>query len=143
MAASYLSIYADVPITLKEAQVNARTRMVLEGELAKFLAALPPSATLLMYQGEHVGALQQAGIPLRHVISEVSHPDWEWALLDPARKADFIIAFKGDPVWMAAHEHRQELTELISITVPGQAKCSIYRPVRAEMLSRAIARAER
>jgi len=132
VAASYLSIYADVPITLKEAQVNARTRMVLENELAKFLAGLPPSATLLMYQGEHVGALQQAGIPLRHVVSEVSHPDWEWALLDPAHHADFIIAFKGDPVWMAAQEHRQELTELISITVPGQAKCSIYRPAQPD-----------
>ncbi len=131
VAASYLSVYADVPITLKEAQVNARTRIVLESELAKFLAALPPSSTLLMYQGEHVGALQQAGIPLRHVISEVSHPDWEWALLDPAKHADIIIGFKGDPVWMAAHEHRQELQELLSITVPGQAKCSIYRPVQS------------
>jgi hypothetical protein len=132
IAASYLSIYADVPITLKEAQANARTRTVLEDELAKFLAAVPPSATLLMYQGEHVGALQQAGIPLRHVISEVSHPDWEWALLDPARSADFIIAFKGDPVWMAAQEHQQELTNLISITVLGQAKCAIYRPVKRD-----------
>ena len=125
---SYLSIYGDIPITLKEAQVNARTRMILEDALAQFLAGLPPSVTLLMYQGEHVGALQQAGIPLRHVISEVSHPDWEWGLLDPARHADFIIAFKGDPVWTAAHEHRQELTELFSITVPEQAKCTIYRP---------------
>ena len=125
---SYLSIYAGVPITLKEAQVNARTRMILEDALARFLAELPPSATLLMYQGEHVGALQQAGIPLRHVISEVNHPDWEWGLLDPAHKADFIIAFKGDPVWTAAHEHRNELTELFSITVPEQAKCTIYRP---------------
>ena len=25
-----------------------------------------------------------AGIPLRHIISEAEHPDWEWALLDPA-----------------------------------------------------------
>jgi hypothetical protein len=132
VAAGYLSIYAAVPITLKEAQVNARTRLILEDALAKVLAELPPSATLLMYQGEHVGALQQAGIPLRHVISEVSHPDWEWALLDPARHADFIIAFKGDPVWTAAHEHRQELTELFSITVPGQAKCTIYRPNNAD-----------
>jgi hypothetical protein len=130
IAASYLSIYADVPITLKEAQVNARTRMVLEDELARFLAAVPPSATLLMYQGEHVGALQQAGIPLRHVISEVNHPDWEWGLLDPAHSADFIIAFKGDPVWMAAQEHQHELTNLISITVPGQAKCAVYRPTQ-------------
>jgi len=129
--ASYLSIYAGVPITLKEAQVNARTRMILELELARFLASLPPSATLLMYQGEHVGALQQAGVPLRHVISEVSHPDWEWALLDPAHRADYIVAFKGDPVWMAAHEHRQELTELFSLTVPGQAKVAIYRPAQA------------
>ena len=128
VAASYLSVYADVPITLKEAQVNARTRMILEGALARFLISLPPSATLLMYQGEHVGALQQAGIPLRHVISEVSHPDWEWALLDPARHADFIIAFKGDPVWMAAREHRKELTEVMRITVPGQAQCAIYQP---------------
>jgi hypothetical protein len=132
VTASYLTIYADIPITLKEAQVNARTRMVLEDTLAKFLAGLPPSATLLMYQGEHVGALQQAGIPLRHVISEVSHPDWEWGLLDPARHADIIIAFKGDPVWMAAHEHRQELTELFSITVPEQAKCTIYRRKRPD-----------
>ena len=130
VAASYLSIYAEVPITLKEAQVNARTRMVLEEALARFLVRLPPSSTLLMYQGEHVGALQQAGIPLRNVISEVNHPDWEWALLDPARHADFIIAFKGDPVWMAAQEHRGELTELYAITVPGQAKCAIYRPNR-------------
>jgi len=127
VTASYLSIYANVPITLKEAQVNARTRMILEQALARFLVTVPPSATLLMYQGEHVGALQQAGIPLRNVISEVSHPDWEWALLDPAGHADIIVAFKGDPVWAAAHEHGGELTELLTITVPEQAKCAIYR----------------
>jgi len=131
VAASYLSIYVDAPITLKEAQVNARTRTIVEDALARFLVGLPPAATILMYQGEHVGALQQAGIPLRHVISETNHPDWEWALLDPARHADVVIAFKGDPVWMAAHEHRNELTELFSITVPEQAKCSVYRPKRA------------
>jgi hypothetical protein len=83
-----------------------------------------------MYQGEHVGALQRAGIPLRNVISEISHPDWEWALLDPAGHADFIVAFKGDPAWMAAQEHRGELTELFTITVPEQAKCAVYRTNR-------------
>ena len=126
VAGSYLAIYSGVPITLKEAQVNARTRVVLEEALARHLVGLPPSTTFLMYQGEHVGALQQAGIPLRHVISEVSHPDWEWALLDPAGRADIIVAFKGDPVWMAAREHRADLTEMVTITVPEQAKCTIY-----------------
>ena len=127
VAGSYLSIYATVPITLKEAQVNSRTRISLENALARFLATLPPGTTLLMYQGEHVGALQQAGIPLHNVISEISHPDWEWALLDPAKHADIIVAFKGDPVWMAAQQHRAELTEIMTIIVPEQAKCAIYQ----------------
>jgi hypothetical protein len=130
-AASYLSAVEATPITLKEAQVNARTRRSLENALAKFLVNVPPSATLLMYQGEHVGALQEAGIPLRRVISEVSHPDWEWALLDPAKNADIIVAFKGDPVWLAAHQHRDELAEWVTITVPEQAKCTIYRSNRS------------
>ena len=127
---SYLAAYANTPITLKEAQVNARTRTILEEALARFLVTLPPKARLLMYQGEHVGAIPRAGIPLRNVISEISHPDWEWALLDPAGHADFIVAFKGDPVWMAAQEHRGELTELLTITVPEQAKCAVYRTNR-------------
>ena len=130
VVASYLAIYSGVPITLKEAQVNARTRMVLEEALARYLVGLPPSTTFLMYQGQHVGALQQAGIPLRQVISEVSHPDWEWALLDPASNADIIVAFQGDPVWMAAHEHPADLTEMVTITVPEQAKAAIFRSNR-------------
>jgi hypothetical protein len=130
VAASYISCYADVPITLKEAQVNARGRVILEEALARFLVGLPSSTTLLMYQGEYVGALQRAGIPLRQTVSEVSHPDWEWALLDPARHADIIIACKGDPVWMSAQEHHGDLTELFAITVPGQTRCAIYRPTR-------------
>jgi hypothetical protein len=134
VAGSYMAIYAAVPITLKEAQVNARTRIVLENALARYLVGLPPGTTVLMYQGEHVGALQQAGIPLRNVISEVSHPDWEWALLDPAGKADIIVAFKGDPVWMAAHEHRSELTEMVTITVPEQARAAIFRSNRRSAL---------
>lgn len=81
-----------------------------------------------MYQGSHVGALQRAGIPLKNVISEVSHPDWEWGLLDPAQKADYIVACKGDPVWMAANEYRSQLTEALTITVPGQEQCKIYVP---------------
>ena len=125
-AASYLTSAAETPITLREAQVNARTRQILETALARFLVNVPQSDTLLMYQGEHVGALQQAGIPLHRVVSEVSHPDWEWALLDPAKNADIIVAFRGDPVWLAAQQHRGDLTEFMTIVVPEQSKCVIY-----------------
>ncbi len=124
---SYVSIYSQTPITLREAQVNSRGRTVMERALADSLKKLPGSATLLMYGAEHAGALQQAGIPWRRVISEGEHPDWDWALLDPARYADYMVACQGDPVWAAVRPQRAELTELLSISVPGQSRCTIYK----------------
>lgn len=128
VVASYVSVYDESPITLREAVVNSRDRQALEQGLASVLAQVPPSATLLMYEAEHAGALRVAGIPLHRVISEAEHPDWEWALLDPAHHADYIVACKGDAVWVAAQQHRAELQEEISITAPGQATCTVYKP---------------
>lgn len=128
VSGSYLTAWADVPIALREARANSRTRLALEDALAEFFSHIPRNSTILMYEGSHVGALQRAGIPLKNVISEVSHPDWEWALLDPAHKADYVVAFKGDPVWVAANQGRSALQEMLTITVPGQDQCKIYVP---------------
>jgi hypothetical protein len=127
-AASYASSYIESPITLQEARVNSGTRISMETAIANFLIRVPRSETLLMYQGDHVGALQQANIPLKRTISEVAHPDWELALLDPAHSAGIIIACNGDPVWAAMREHRNEVGELMAINVPGQPRCAIYKP---------------
>jgi 4-amino-4-deoxy-L-arabinose transferase-like glycosyltransferase len=124
---SYVSVYSQTPITLREAQENSRGRSAMEHALADSLAKLRGSATLLMYGAEHAGALQQAGIPWRRVISEGEHPDWDWALVDPARYADYMVACQGDPVWAAVQPQPAELTELLSISVPGQPRCTIYR----------------
>ncbi len=110
VAASYVSAYAESPITLREATVNSRGRIALEQGLANVLAQIPSSATLLMYEAEHAGALRLAGIPLRHVISEAEHPDWEWAQLDPANRVDYVVACQGDPVWAAVRHHEAEFT---------------------------------
>ncbi len=128
VVAGYVSVYAESPITLREAVVNSRDRQALEQGLASVLAQVPPSATLLMYEAEHAGVLRLAGIPLHRVISEAEHPDWEWALLDPAHRADYIVACKGDAVWVATRQHRDELQEEVSITAPGQATCTVYKP---------------
>ena len=128
VAVSYVSVCAASPITLREAKVNSRGRIALEQGLASVLVQIPPSATLLMYEAEHAGALRLAGIPLHRVISEGEHPDWEWALLDPAHHADYIVACRGDAVWVATQQHRDELQEVVSITAPGQATCTIYKP---------------
>lgn len=132
--ASYISIWRSSPVCLEEAQVNMRTRIQLETRLAIWLRDLPSNSTLLMYLGDHVGALQQAGIPLKRVINEGNHrvwrqtdPDglWEHALADPARYADYVVAFQGDPVWQAMHA--RHLPALVEIHASGQAPAILYR----------------
>ena len=134
VAASYGWIWS-APVCLGEAIVNSRGRVAVERELADYLKALPPDSTLLMYLGEHVGALQQAGIPLRRTINEGNHRTWkqpldqdglwERALADPARYADFVIAFEGDAV--STGVQKQDLMPLAVIHASGQPKAIIYR----------------
>ena len=135
IVASYTNVGAATPICLKEAQVNMRTRNQLQGELARLLTELPPDSTLLMYLGDHVGALERAGIPLKRTINEGNHrvwkqptdPEglWERTLASPSQYADYVLAFEGDPVWQAVHD--QHLRELIEIHVTGQAPAILYR----------------
>ena len=132
--ASYASVCSATPVCLKEAQLNMRTRNQLEAQLAIWLRKLPSDSTLLMYLGDHVGALQQAGVPLKRVINEGNHrvwkqtdPNglWEHALADPAHYADYAIAFEGDPVWQAVHAGH--LPALVEIHVSGQAPAILCR----------------
>jgi len=135
VAGSYNSIWRAQPVCFREAWVNSRTRIALESELAAKLKELPPDSTLLMYLGDHVGALQQAGIPLRRVINEGNHrtwrrpsdPEgiWEQALADPRRYADYVIAIAGDPVSNAVG--RQTLSAVAQVQVVGQPPAKIYR----------------
>ena len=131
---SYVSIWRSGPICLQEARINMRSRNQLETQVAEWLEKLPPNATLLMYLGDHVGALEQAGIPLSHVINEGNHrvwkrpidPDglWERALADPAKYADYVVAFEGGPVWHAAQE--AHLKAIVEIHVLGQRRAFLY-----------------
>src|SRR5207253_4846284 len=60
LAACYAGEWRAVPITLREARINSASRIEFEKELAAELERLPRDATLLMYTGNHVGALQRA-----------------------------------------------------------------------------------
>jgi hypothetical protein len=134
VAISYGGIWQSTPICLKEAQVNMRTRNQLQAEVAKWIEKLPADSTLLMYVGDHVGALQRAAFPLKHTINEGNHRVWrqptdaeglwERALADPAKYADYVLAFEGDPVWQAIHD--KHLHELIELHVTGQPRAVLY-----------------
>jgi hypothetical protein len=133
--ASYASIWRAGPVSLVEAQVNMRSRNQLEAQVATWLEKLPHDSTLLMYLGDHVGALQQAGIPLKRVINEGNHRMWkqpadadglwERALADPAQYADYVVAFEGDNVWQAVQA--RHLQALVVIHTTGQARAIVYR----------------
>src|SRR5271165_7099386 len=120
---SYAAIWRADPICYREAEVNMKARAALDRQLGEWIKNFPSNSTLLVYLGEHVGALEQAGIPLRHTINEGNHrvwmrpsdPEglWEHALSDPAAYADYVIGFQGDSVWIAARD--QHLTALVEI----------------------------
>jgi hypothetical protein len=131
----YSSVWAADPICFREADVNSRSRLVLENQLAKWVVALPYNSTLLMNTGGHSGTLEQIGFPLRRTINEGNHrvwmqpfdPDglWERALAHPADFADFALAFEGDDVYkaLAGRGYR----ELVEIETSGQPRAVLYQ----------------
>jgi hypothetical protein len=134
IAANYAFVWRAQPICFREAWINSRTRIALETELATNLKKLPHDSTLLMYLGDHAGALQQAGIPLRRTINEGNHRTWkqpsdsegpwERTLANPAQFADVVVAFDGDPV--ALNAQKQGLSSMVVIRTAGQPAATIY-----------------
>jgi hypothetical protein len=134
LAANYAFVWKAQPVCFREAWVNSRSRIAFETELASNLNKLPHNSNLLMYLGDHVGALQRAGIPLRRTINEGNHRPWkspvdseglwERALASPSQYVDFVIAMDGDPVALGVQ--KQTLTSLVVIRTAGQPAATIY-----------------
>jgi hypothetical protein len=134
LAVSYASVWRAQPACFREALVNSRSRIALETELASNLEKLPHDSTLLMYLGDHVGALQRAGIPLRRTINEGNHRPWkapvdreglwEHSLANPAQYVDYVVAMDGDPVALGVH--KQGLVSMLVIRTIGQPAATIY-----------------
>lgn len=130
---AYATTWRATPISLREAQVNGKRRIAVERIVADTLRELPPESRILVYLGEHGGALQRAGIPLKHTINESTHLRsemprglWERALEDPKSYADVLVAFPGDPVARAAAAHQQDLLTLTVIDYNGEEAAVIH-----------------
>jgi hypothetical protein len=121
-----LASYAP-PLVLKEALVNSATRVPFERDLALVFQEMPPGSQILMQESDHIGALQDAGIPLKQTINETDYDSWHAALEDPAGHAQFVIAMEGDEVAKAVAAHPQDLEELDILCTTGQPCARIYR----------------
>ena len=134
MIVSYASLWKAGPQCLQEAQRNWRIRSPLNSAVQRAVEGLPRNSRFLMDLGEHVGIMEQAGIPLRQVVNSEDHrpwkrpadPEglWERALADPPRYVDFVIVFDGDVVDQGAN--RIHLTLLTEIHATGQPHARIY-----------------
>lgn len=114
------------PLVLGEGHVNSSTRIPFESALARALDQLPPAGLILMDTSAHVGALQQAGIPLIRTINDSDWTLWTNALKDPAHSARFVVALAGDAVADAVQAHPEGLKELDVICSTGQPCARIY-----------------
>jgi hypothetical protein len=118
------------PLVLKEALVNSTTRVPFERNLALVLEDLPQGAPILIQESDHIGALQDAGIPLRQTINESDYDSWHAALEAPAEYAAFVVSFEGDAVSKAVEEHPEGLQELTILCGTGQPCARVYQSER-------------
>jgi Dolichyl-phosphate-mannose-protein mannosyltransferase len=118
------------PLVLKEAINNSTTRVGFETALARQLLTFPKGSTILMYNSDHIGALQDAAIPLRQTINEGDYDSFHAALAAPANHATYVVAIAGDPVSTAVAAHPEGLTELTILCTSGQPCARIYQSDR-------------
>lgn len=126
---SYGSIWRTVPICLREVRANGGARYAVDRQLAGLLRRLPNDVSILMYIGDHGGAMQMAAVSLRQTINEGNYGLWEAALENPAASADYIVAADGDQVANAVREHPQGLAIVGVVEAPSQPPIRIYRPI--------------
>ena len=134
MVASYASVWNAKPLCLQEAQKNWNIRNPLNAAVQRVVSQLPRHSRYLMDIGEHVGIMEQAGIPLRQVVNNENRRQWkrptdpeslwERALADPSLYVDFVIAFDGDAV--DQHVNKANLSDLAEIHATGQPSARIY-----------------
>jgi hypothetical protein len=122
-----VALYRARPLVYREALANSATRIPFEGALADALRNLPPDGLILMYTSEHVGALQQAGVPLRRTVNETDYYHFKPALEHPAESVRWVVATEGDAVDKAVNQNPQDLELVNIIRSTGQPSARIYR----------------
>jgi hypothetical protein len=127
IAINAVAMIYSIPLVLREAQHNSTTRIPFEEAIAHEIETFPRSVPILMQESDHVGALQQAGIPLKQTINETDYDSFHAALADPAKHAAYVIAMGNDEVAKAVHQHPQDLTELVVLCTTGQSCARVYK----------------
>ena len=127
IALNTIGMLNSTPLVLKEAINNSTTRVGFESALSRQLRTFPPGSPILMYNSDHIGALQDAAIPLRQTINEGDRDSFQAALASPSSHAAYVVAIAGDPVSAAVEANPEGLTELTILCTTGQPCARIYQ----------------
>ncbi|WP_419805854.1 ArnT family glycosyltransferase [Terriglobus sp.] len=115
------------PLVFDEGVVNSRTRIPFEKSLAAEMNRAPADATIMFDTTDHIGAVQDAGIPLKRLVSPLDSQSFDAAKAAPAQHANIVIALDKDPVAAAVAAHPQGLSEIEILCHTGQPCARIYR----------------
>ena len=130
-AVNSVVMMAQTPLVLREGIRNSITRVAFERSIARQLESFPVGSRILMSTNDHIGAVQQAGIPLHLMLSENDRDSFQSALAAPGTKADYVIAIAKDPVDDAVRAHPDNLTELTVLCTTGQPCARIFKSTHA------------
>ncbi len=118
------------PLVYDEAVVNSRTRIPFETALSKEILRLRDTSggggTIMFDTTDHIGAIQDAGLPLKTLISPMDSESFYRAALQPAKYANLVVALEGDPVAKAVAAHPEGLTEIEVLCHTGQPCAKLY-----------------
>jgi len=90
------------------------------------LLAQHPGGVILMITSTDPEIVALTGIPLRQTINESDLGFYSSALDAPAAHAAFVLAFEGDEVDRAVHDHPAGLTVYRRFSTPGQPAVTLY-----------------
>jgi hypothetical protein len=117
------------PLVYVEGTKNIESRRQFESEIPtamRSLLAKNSGGTVLMETSVYPELVALTGIPLRQTINESDKEFYQAALAAPAANAYLVLAFNGDEIDRAVHEHPEHLSAVCRFTCDGQPPATLY-----------------
>jgi hypothetical protein len=117
------------PLVYVEGTKNIQAHRPYEMEIPPVLRAFlarHPGAVLLMDTSIDPEIVALAGIPLRQTINESDLQIYRDALAAPASHAALVLAYDGDEIDRAVHDHPAGLTLYRHFSTPDQPTITLY-----------------
>jgi hypothetical protein len=138
------------PLVYIEGTTNIRVRRPFDQQIPLALRSLlsqRPGGIVLMNTSDYPEIVALTGIPLRQTINESDKDFYNAALASPADHADLVLAYDGDEIDRAVHDHPAGLTAVRRFTAAGLPPATLYisdtgsahgRPVSLNSLPQAM-----